>query len=46
MVKDDPYLPHETRPSVVAQQADRASREAVARLGFQALAERGFVEAG
>jgi hypothetical protein len=45
MVKDDPYLPHETRPSVVAQQADRAFREAVARLGFQALAERGF-EAG
>jgi hypothetical protein len=42
MVKDDPYLPHETRPSVVAQQADRAFRDAVARLGFQALAERGF----
>jgi hypothetical protein len=45
MVKDDPYLPHETRPSVVAQQADRAFRDAVARLGFEALAERGF-EAG
>jgi hypothetical protein len=45
MVRDDPHLPHETRPSVVAQQADRAFREAVARLGFQALAERGF-EAG
>jgi hypothetical protein len=45
MVKDDPHLPHETRPSVVAQEADRAFREAVARLGFQALAERGF-EAG
>jgi hypothetical protein len=45
MVNDDPHLPHEARPSVVAQQADRAFREAVARLGFQALAERGF-EAG
>ncbi len=42
MVKDDPYLPDETRPSMVAQQADRSFREAVARLGFQDLAERGF----
>lgn len=42
MVNDDPYLPHETRPSVVAQQADRAFRDAVARLGFQAPAERVF----